>query len=59
VVGTVFESIVSHATVLSNTLKAIVGVTEIQSKSVSGVRNQLDELVEGMKETMDGVKSKV
>ena len=57
VVGTVFESILSHATVLSNTLKSIVGVTETQSKSVSEVRDQLEHLVEGMKETMDGVKS--
>ena len=59
VVGTVFESILSHATVLSDTLKSIVGVTETQSKSVSEVRDQLDHLVEGMKETMDGVKTKV
>jgi methyl-accepting chemotaxis protein len=56
VVGTVFESIVSHATILSDTLKSIVGVTETQSRSVSGVRKQLELLVEELKKTLSGVK---
>ncbi len=44
-VGTVFASIVDHASILSETLKGIVGVTEKQSRNVSAVRGQLDSLV--------------
>jgi len=44
-VGKVFASIVDHATVLSETLKDIVGVTEKQSTKVSAVRKQLESLV--------------
>ncbi len=57
VVGTVFESIVGHATVLSETLHSIVGVTETQSRSVSGVRKELDELVSALKKTLERVNS--
>ena len=56
-VGSVFESIVGHATVLSDSLQSIVGVTESQSKSVSDVRRQLDDLVRGLKETTKGVRT--
>ena len=56
-VGSVFESIVGHATVLSDSLQSIVGVTESQSKSVSEVRRQLDDLVRGLKETTKGVRT--
>jgi methyl-accepting chemotaxis protein len=57
VVGTVFESIVGHATVLSETLQSIVGVTETQSRSVSGVRKELEELVSALKKTLARVNS--
>lgn len=56
-VGTVFESIVGHAAVLSDSLMSIGGVTESQSKSVSDVRRQLDDLVRGLKKTMNGVRT--
>ncbi|EQD24205.1 MAG: Methyl-accepting chemotaxis sensory transducer [Leptospirillum sp. Group IV 'UBA BS'] len=51
VVGTVFESIVGYSKVLSETLQSIVGVTEAQSRSVSGVRKELEQLVSDLKET--------
>ncbi len=57
-VGAVFESIVEHATVLSDSLTSIVGVTESQSKNVSDVRRQLDDLVRGLKETTKGVRTR-
>jgi len=56
IVGTVFESIVDHATVLSNTLSSIVGVTENQSRSVSSVKKQLEGLVTGLKDIMKKVR---
>ncbi|EQD24425.1 MAG: Methyl-accepting chemotaxis sensory transducer [Leptospirillum sp. Group IV 'UBA BS'] len=43
-VGTVFASIVDHATTVSTTLKEIVGLTEKQSQAVSSVRKQLESL---------------
>ena len=57
VVGTVFESIVDHASVLSNTLSSIAGVTENQSRNVSSVKKQLEGLVGGLKDIMKKVKS--
>ena len=57
VVGTVFESIVAHASVLSNTLSSIAGVTENQSRNVSSVKKQLEGLVGGLKDIMKKVKS--
>ncbi len=57
-VGSVFESIVGHATVLSESLQSIEGVTGSQSKSVSDVRRQLDDLVRGLKETTKGVRGR-
>ena len=57
VVGTVFESIVDHASILSNTLSSIVGVTENQSRNVSSVKKQLEGLVGGLKDILKKVKS--
>jgi methyl-accepting chemotaxis protein len=57
VVGTVFESIVNHATILSETLTSIVGVTETQFRSVSGVRKDLDQLVSDLNKTLARIKS--
>ncbi len=57
VVGTVFESIVNHASVLSNTLSSIAGVTENQSRNVSSVKRQLEGLVGGLKDIMKKVRS--
>ena len=57
VVGTVFESIVDHASVLSNTLSSIAGVTENQSRNVSSVKKQLESLVGGLKDIMKKVRS--
>ena len=51
VVGMVFESIVGYSKVLSETLQSIVGVTEAQSRSVSGVRKELEQLVSDLKKT--------
>ena len=56
VVGTVFESIVDHASVLSNTLSSIAGVTENQSRNVSSVKKQLEGLVGGLKDIMKKVR---
>ncbi len=56
VVGTVFESIVDHASVLSNTLSSIAGVTENQSRNVSSVKKQLESLVGGLKDIMKKVR---
>ena len=57
VVGTVFESIVDHASVLSTTLSSIAGVTENQSRNVSSVKKQLEGLVNGLKDIMKKVNS--
>ena len=56
VVGTVFESIVDHASVLSNTLSSIAGVTENQSRNVSSVKKKLEGLVGGLKDIMKKVR---
>ena len=53
----VFESIVAGATVLSDSLKSIVGVTETQFRSVTDVRQQFDQLVLELKKSRDRVKA--
>ena len=56
-VRTVFESIVSRATVLSDSLKSIVGVTETQFRSVTDVRHQVDQLVLELKKSIERVQT--
>ena len=56
VVGTVFESIVDHASVLSHTLSSIAGVTENQSRNVSSVKKQIAGIVSGLKGIMNKVR---
>ena len=55
-VGTVFASIVDRATILSETLNGIVGVTEKQSRNVSEVRKQLESLVVALDENLKKVR---
>ena len=55
VVGTVFESIATHSMVLSEQLQSIVEVTGTQSRSVSGVRTQLSQLLQDLEKIMSGM----